>query len=281
MLQQQLQQRDEDLVARKAEISELKERVAALEKLEQQQAQLLTMKDSELAAAQQRLADARKTAAVAAAQPAAVAATQTTQQTQPAQEPAPQASNVLPWLWGSLAVVGLGLLAWVLSRRRSSPPTSSTSKPRRSFDSEALAASMRSPAVAVEPESGTVLADAAVATTFVGDDVQQVIDVAELPTTSAAQIETPTWHSGRWVNADVQAGTAESTTNEPRFVPSDDELPAEPLPEPASAEQRMKLARAFLDIGDDHSAKQLLVELMDGEDPAMRTDAAKLLRELG
>ena len=43
----------------------------------------------------------------------------------------------------------------------------------------------------------------------------------------------------------------------------------------------MKLARAFLDIGDEHSAKQLLVELMDGADPAMRTDAAKLLRELG
>ena len=63
------------------------------------------------------------------------------------------------------------------------------------------------------------------------------------------------------------------------------EDPPEPacdsLPEPASAEQRMKLARAFLDIGDDHSAKQLLVELMDGADPAMRTDAARLLRELG
>ena len=42
------------------------EQVAELEKLRQQQQQLLTMKDSELAAAQQRLADARKTAAVPA-----------------------------------------------------------------------------------------------------------------------------------------------------------------------------------------------------------------------
>ena len=280
MLQQQLQQRDEDLVARKAEISELKERVAALEKLEQQQAQLLTMKDSELAAAQQRLADARKTAAVATTQPAAAAVTETTQQTQ---EPQPQASNVMPWLWGSLAVVGLGLLAWLLSRRRSSPSAPSTAKPRRSFDSEALAASMRSPAVAVVPESesGSESAEATVSATVMRDDVEQVIDVAELPTTPAAHIETPTWHSGRWINADAEPGTAESTTNGPRFVPSDDELPPEPLPEPASAEQRMKLARAFLDIGDDHSAKQLLVELMDGPDPAMRNDAAKLLRELG
>ncbi len=53
----------------------------------------------------------------------------------------------------------------------------------------------------------------------------------------------------------------------PADVPSPESIPdasSEPLPEPVSAEQRMKLARAFLDIGDDHSAKQLLLELMDG-----------------
>ena len=55
----------------------------------------------------------------------------------------------------------------------------------------------------------------------------------------------------------------------------------ESVPPQASAEQRMKLARAFLDIGDDHSAKELLRELLDGPDPAMRTEAAQLLRELG
>ena len=43
----------------------------------------------------------------------------------------------------------------------------------------------------------------------------------------------------------------------------------------------MKLARAFLDIGDDHSAKELLRELLDGADPALRAEAAHLLRELG
>jgi len=66
----------------------------------------------------------------------------------------------------------------------------------------------------------------------------------------------------------------------PRFVPAEDDFPdVVPTPQ-ASAEQRMKLARAFLDIGDDHSAKQLLQELLDDADPVVRTDAARLLREI-
>ncbi len=286
MLQQQLQQRDEDLAARKAEISDLKERVAELEKLKQQQAQLLTMKDSELAAAQQRLADARTAAAAAAAKQPAQAATQATQTTQPAKEQPAHAGNFMPWLWGGLAVLGLALLAWLLSRRRPAPVVPS---PRRGFDSEALAASMRSP-VAVEsvaPDFGnaTTGMEAAVPPPVMHEDLEQRIDVTELPTTPAAHIEAPTWHSGRWVKADPEPETAVPEAGAPRFVPPVEPapvgpVPVEPVPEPASAEQRMKLARAFLDIGDEHSAKQLLRELMDGADPAMRTEAAKQLREL-
>ncbi|MEO5962554.1 MAG: FimV/HubP family polar landmark protein [Thermomonas sp.] len=285
MLQQQLQQRDEDLAARKAEISDLKERVAALEKLEQQQTQLLTMKDSELAAAQQRLADARKAATVAATTQPSPAAMQATQITQPMQAPQQDANNVMPWLWGGMAVVGLALLAWLFSRRR--PASTTVSSPRRSFDSEALAASMRTPsaAVPVESDSGQDLsaaaADAASPPTVIEEEAGQIIELTELPTTPVAQGEAPTWHSGRRVNVDAVPDVATPAASTPRFVPSDAVLPTAPLPEPASAEQRMKLARAFLDIGDDHSARQLLLALMDGADPAMRTDAAMLLRELG
>lgn len=295
MLQQQLQQRDEDLAARTAEISDLKQRVAELESLKQQQDQLLTMKDSELAAAQQRLADARKASTVLApTQPAAVVATQAVQQTPPATEAQPQAGNLMPWFWGGLAVVGLGLLAWLLSRRRHPP---AAPRPRRNFDSEALAASMRGPVAtaAVVPESGSGPAsaereaDEVVPPGMTNEDVEPVIEVTGLPTTPAAPIEAPTWHSGRWVNIGPVSETTTPATGTPRFVPPGDALPpeslpdafTEPLPEPASAEQRMKLAHAFLDIGDDHSARQLLVELLDGADPAMRTNAAKLLRELG
>jgi pilus assembly protein FimV len=60
----------------------------------------------------------------------------------------------------------------------------------------------------------------------------------------------------------------------PRFVPAADAAPA-------SAAHRLKLARAFQDIGDDHSARQLLRELLDDADPAAREDAARMLRELG
>ncbi|MGV8923135.1 MAG: FimV family protein [Thermomonas sp.] len=275
MLQQQLQQRDEDLAARAAEISDLKERVAELENLKQQQDQLLTMKDTELAAVQQRLADARNAVSVAApAEPAAAAVTQTSQ---PAQEPQPHASNMMPWLWGGLAVVGLGMLVWLLSRRRPAPVAR---KPHRGLDNEALAASMRRPAAPATTESDPqpVLAD-----------VEQVMDVSELPTTPGAHVEAPTWHSGRSMKADAEPGVGTPAASSPRFVPpvdapSPEFIPDalnETLPEPVSSEQRMKLARAFLDIGDDHSAKQLLLELLDGPDPAMRTDAAKLLRELG
>ncbi len=309
MLQQQLQQRDEDLAARTAEISDLKERVAELENLKQQQDQLLSMKDSELAAVQQNLADVRNAATVAATtQPAAAAVTQTAQQTQ---EPQPHASNMMPWLWGGVAVVGLGLLAWLLSRRRSAPAAAT---PRRSFDNEALAASMRSPVVAatettefgLQPVLAAGVADdvaeGVLPAAATEQDVEQVIDVSELPTTPGAQVEAPTWHSGRWMKADGEPEVAAPADVSPRFVqrvdeplsdamsdamrnPVPDLMPDtinEPLPEPASAQQRMKLARAFLDIGDAHSAKQLLVELKEGAaDPLLRTEASKLLRDLG
>lgn len=280
MLQQQLQQRDEDLAARKAEISDLKERVAELENLKQQQAQLLTMKDSELAAAQQRLADARKAASAMPVNQPAPAVTAATQATQPVAETQAQASNFMPWLWGSSAVFGLGLLAWLFSRRRPKPIAPAH---RRIFDSEALAASMRNPVAAAS--SATAVEDAApeldsfMPNPVMPEQAQTVIDHTDVPASVTPSVEAPTWHSGRWVKAGAESDEVAPAASEPRFLPIDD-LPPEPLPEPASAEQRMKLARAFLDIGDEHSAKQLLDELLDGADPAMRTEASKLLREL-
>ncbi|KAG0919079.1 hypothetical protein G6F32_016359 [Rhizopus arrhizus] len=55
---EQLRQAREDIATRDAEIGELKQRVADLEKLKEQQQSLIAMKDNDLAAAQQRLAQA-------------------------------------------------------------------------------------------------------------------------------------------------------------------------------------------------------------------------------
>ena len=270
MLQQQLRQKDEDIAAKAAEIGELKERVAELEKLKQQQDQLLSMKDSELAAAQQRLADAR----TAAPPPPATPAT-TAQAAQPTEQP--QSSSPMPWLWGSLGFVVMALLAWLFVRR--TPKTTPKSSPRRGFDSSTLAASMAAPtlddAPTVEANADVdvdtpppAAAEPAPATT--------VVDLADVPGTPAPRAEAPNWHSG-WVKT-TPPPPAPADAPVPRFVPQEPDLPPPPQ---ASVEQRMKLARAFLDIGDEHSAKELLRELLDGPDPAARTEAARMLRELG
>ena len=273
MLQQQLRQKDEDIAAKAAEIGELKERVAELEKLKQQQDQLLSMKDSELAAAQQRLADARTAAPPPPATPATTA--QAAQAAQPAEQP--QSSSPMPWLWGSLGLVVMALLAWLFVRR--TPKTTPKSPPRRGFDSSTLAASMAAPtlddAPTVEANADVdvdtpppAAAEPAPATT--------VVDLADVPGTPAPRAEAPNWHSG-WVKT-TPPPPAPADAPVPRFVPQEPDLPPPPQ---ASVEQRMKLARAFLDIGDDHSAKELLRELLDGPDPAARTEAARMLRELG
>ena len=277
MLQQQLRQKDEDIAAKAAEIGELKERVAELEKLKQQQDQLLSMKDSELAAAQQRLADARTAAPPPPATPATTA--QAAQAAQPAEQP--QSSSPMPWLWGSLGLVVMALLAWLFVRR--TPKTTPKSPPRRGFDSSTLAASMAAPtlddapAPAIEAEADVdVDVDTAQAAAAEPAPATTVVDLADVPGTPAPRAEAPNWHSG-WVKT-TPPPPAPADAPVPRFVPQEPDLPPPPQ---ASVEQRMKLARAFLDIGDDHSAKELLRELLDGPDPAARTEAARMLRELG
>ena len=275
MLQQQLRQKDEDIAAKAAEIGDLKEQVAELEKIRQQQEQLLSMKDSELAAAQLRLAEARKAALAAPAMPASsTPATQSAQTAQPAQAvDAPQPANSTPWLWGGLAFIGMALLAWLFVRRQPKPQPKTPI--RRGFDSEALAASMVVPRLDQDTQASTAETDDEVRQA--AGPAQTVVDLDEVPASPPSRNETPNWHSG-WVKTAAPTPPVVEAP-QPRFVPQA-EADAPPPPK-ASADQRMKLARAFLDIGDDHSAKELLRELLDDADPAARTDAARMLRDLG
>lgn len=301
MLQQELRQRDEDIAAKTAEIGELKERVAALEKLKSEQQQLIALKDTELASAQQRLAAANQAATTAKAVTPAATTAQPPEQT--------SKSSPLPYVWGGIGVVVLALLAWLLAGRKPAK------KPvRRSvFDSDALAASMK-PAEAPPaqtPSFAQALDDAAVAeepavveiSAPAQPVVDNTIDLNTVPTTPSG-VTMPTWTSG-WMKQDVARTGGEQPELSALATPTD-ETPAaeeaEPLPDaesnaapdaapsaelqgdeaPAQAapEQRFKLAKAFLDMGDEFSAQQILLELLDDEDEAVGAEAARMLSKL-
>ena len=168
---QELTTTKETLAAREAETQELKSRVAELEKLQQQQQQLIAMKDSELAAAQQRLAATQK------------------QQTQ---------ASVLPWMLGIGGALVIGaLVAWFLRRRDASVPNfrapvaSATPSiadafaPMRAVDAE--------PAAVDEPEP-----------------VAEAVAVAPSPTRAPEPPAkaVPAWHSGGAVRLDPAAQAA-------------------------------------------------------------------------
>ena len=293
MLQQELRQRDEDIAAKSAEIGELKERLAALEKLKEEQQKLLSLKDSELAAAQARLAESNKPAQAKAVAPANQASTQQPTPAEAADKPA-----MLPWLWGGLGVVALALLAWLVAGRRNQAPP-----PRRSvFDSEALAAGMAAAPVfhdtdepvqaddADEPgqaDDAEEYAAAALAPSSPADApaaAEAVVDVP--PGTPRASADTPAWHSG-WMKVDAAAPPAPESVDAADVAVAEappaaaDDLPdLASLPTQASPEQRFKLARAFLDVGDEFSAQQLLLELLDHEDEAVSDEAARMLSKL-
>ncbi|MUV15058.1 type IV pilus assembly protein FimV [Noviluteimonas gilva] len=238
--QQELNQTKEDLAARDAEVQELKSRVAELEKLQQDQSALIAMKDSKLAAAEQRLAQSNAAAAK-------VDTTATTASTgeKPAQPTTPA------WLWGGAGLLVLGVLAWLFTRRRSTP----RAEPRRVYDTEALAAGI--------PTSDDVAPRVA----------EKRVVPEETPTFSepAPRAKASTPH---WTSAPAALGTAPTWHG---GAQSDDNTA---VAEPQTAKQQLELARAYLDMGDDDAARVILRDVLDGRDPAARDTAARMLREL-
>ena len=207
MLRQEIQQTQETLAARDVELGELKARVAELEKIQDQQQQLIAMKDSALAAARENLAKASATQEAAQA---------------------PAASPVLwPWLLAGLAVALVA--AWWFMRRRGARP-----RPRL-FDSAEMAASVPSKVAPASPAP-----PAPPATTKP--------PVPEAP---------PVPH---WTAAPALVGT----------------VPAEEL----SPARQVELARAYIDLGDNDAARDLLQQALAGRDPVAREIATRMLREI-
>ncbi len=251
MLRQQLQETKETLAARDAEVNELKTRVADLEKLQQQQQQLLTLKNSALAAAQQTLATSnRKLETPVSPQPAPAKPATTNAAAVVATQPVPSVQPAAPWgnawLWGGMVLVILALAGWLVSRRRH---VAVVAAPKRGFDTAALAASIPSTTHGLDVNEDEVLAMETLRDA-------RAAPVERVPSASDTVVTAPTWHA---THDEAQVHDAVALTG--------DKTP-------------LQRAQLMLDVGDDDSARALLLKVLDSRDPAARETAARMLRDL-
>lgn len=230
MLRQELQESKESLAAREAELSDLKGRVAELEQLQKQQQQLIQLKDTELAAAQQRLADSNQKQAAA------------------------QGGAMLPWAITGAVLLLAAFGAWFMRRRPSKPVFRAPLAAGAAGPSiaDAFAEPAPEPAAA-EP----ITAQAPAAATPVGATAPFWTTPQAAP---ANERKVPAWHV-------AAVGHGEQPVQEPL-------LAAQP------GQERLELARAYMDLGDHESARQLLGEVAVNGDLAARQQAARMLREL-
>lgn len=277
---EQLRQAKEDVATRDAEIQELRNRVAELEKLKQQQASLIAMKDTDLAAAQQRLGEA----------------------------PATREAGSGGWAWLGLAVLLLIVAGWAVARRRKPSPLPPLR--REGLDAASLAAAVpaadyvdelaaqqdvaadepdlrdapdyvlaepdvldagrREPVFTLEPQPGRPVHDAE---ETVAPPVVPVAPVAAEDVVPPHALEAAAQPSYRGVfefpeNAAV---AAEAT------VP----VQHDPAPLGAPGRDRLELAIAYLDLGDAETARILLMEVAQAGDPHSQQQAHELLSRLG
>ncbi|PBS15085.1 ferrous iron transporter B, partial [Lysobacteraceae bacterium NML93-0793] len=244
MLRPELQQADESIGARTAEVEELKARLADLEQLQAQQQQLIALKDAELAAAQQRMETSNQEQAASAAS--------------------------IPWLWLGVGLLIVAALAFVLGRRARTP----AALPARRLDSAALAAGM--PGGAWSPAS----APAFVATPATSPTpVEPPVPATARPTWHAGQGSLPPASPAPVaVEPELAPAPVVVDRNAPA-VAGPSSAAVDPVELPVGVE-RLELARAYLDLGDTDTARTLLQEVLHGDDPGAATDAARLLRTL-
>lgn len=239
MLRQELQQTQESLAARDAEVEELKARLGDVERLLAQQQQLITLKDSELAAAQQRLGDVNQQAAPGVGATAADGA----------------AGGAWPWLGAGGLLVLVAIIVALLSRRRAqaarAPAGTAVVAPAASSSAAAMAAGMPTWHGGGQPPA----ADAAVGSRVPGNhDV-----AAPAPDAPAAVPLSP---------AQVEAGQVAATDAEAGAAPGDD------------LAERLELARAYVSLGDQDTARMLLEDVIARGDDTARDQAQALLRSL-
>ena len=285
---EQLQQAKEDVATRDAEIQELRGRVAELEKLQKQQEALISMKDSDLAAAQQRLADT----------------------------PAAREGGGGGWYWLGLGVLLVVVAGWALARRRKPSPLPPLR--RDGFDAAALAAAVpaagyvdelatqeradqeqadqdaelaydsadydstadqvaaevarREPVFALEPQPGQG--------DRVGDPVGPDHDHVVVPAHAWNAAAQPSYRGVFEFPEEPVAPVAARDPVEPVAAASTSEPVAggEPLGTPGR--ERLELAIAYLDLGDADTARALLQEVAAAGDIHSQIQARELLARL-
>ncbi|SBV36328.1 FimV protein [uncultured Stenotrophomonas sp.] len=257
---EQLRQAREDIATRDAELQELRERVVALEKLQEQQQSLIAMKDSDLAAAQQRLADAAK-------------------QESPAS---------MPWAWLGLVLVLLAGAAWWLSRRRKPSPLSSAPRGTRPTPGFALAMPAAEPAADEMPddEQREVAEDTSPESEPEPEPEPEAVPFWSQPAPAAETTPEPDEQVALLSEVSRPAGDPVETATEAAVPPRpaavvDSMARVAPLNPAPAGRERLELAIAYLDLGDAETARTLLNEVVTGADPKARDEALELLARLG
>ncbi len=261
--QQELQQTRETLAARDAEVQELKARVSELEQLQKKQNELIAMKDTELAAAQQRMAAAQGDAST---------------------------GGVGLWagIGGALVLIAVG--AWWFLRRRVPVVAPAPAPPARRRDTERLAAAIpKATAAETEPaaQSAAVADPAAPLPAEPAWSRMAKPAEPEAPKPKPAALGKPTWHAG---SAETPSIAAARTPPTPAAAqpPAQAELPVGHDPSgfspatPAPGQGRLDLALAYIDMGDRDAARELLQEVATrGATVELRREAERLLQDLG
>src|SRR5690606_23056024 len=166
----------------------------------------------------------------------------------------------LPWLLGGAGLLVLGLLGGWWMRRRAEVDAGGFRAPASQGNPSPLAAGFPAAKPVAAPQREPVMPASVPA--------QEAPIVAPatpvIPAAPAPSAPTPTWHAGS-PKLNVPAPAAAEPTM------ADTEVPGR---------ERLELARAYLDLGDRDSARQLLGEIAINGDHALRQQATQMLREL-
>lgn len=279
---QQLQEARETIATRDAEVAELKSRVDELESLQKQQAQLIQMKDGQLASVQQKLQQ-RQQEVVPAATPAG-------------------ASSMWGWLGlAAIVLLAAAVLAWWLRRRPH--PVVESATPGFARNVPARAPVVAAPEPEADADEGIAPPPASIAAAVPAAALFPETTLAASPKTgetwaanAASSLRKPSWMAAgttapttddtvvpdlrredtrtgvpKWLNR-AEDGASRAPTLAPGQgvfdpPPPEQEARVEASSIDAESAERVALARTYIELGDENTARILLQQVVDRGGP--------------